>query len=102
MAPTTPSPALCRAPETRLAHSLHLQVSSLTLFEKMPVSKLFSDSDYNHDSRAHDADNRVCPRRCRYGDEKSFYARFGFRPFSERESLMLLLRTSELAALLEP
>ena len=33
---------------------------------------------------------------------KSFYARFGFRPFSEREPLMLLLRTSELAALLEP
>ena len=33
---------------------------------------------------------------------KSFYARFGFRPFSEREPLMPLLRTSELAALLEP
>ena len=33
---------------------------------------------------------------------KSFYARFGFRPFSEREPLMLLLRTSEFAALLEP
>ena len=33
---------------------------------------------------------------------KSFYARFGFRPFSEREPLMLLLRTSELAALLKP
>ena len=33
---------------------------------------------------------------------KSFYVRFGFRSFSEREPLMLLLRTSELAALLEP
>ena len=33
---------------------------------------------------------------------KSFYARFGFRPFSEREPLTLLLRTSELAALLDP
>ena len=33
---------------------------------------------------------------------KSFYERFGFRPFSEREPLMLLLRTSELATLLEP
>lgn len=32
----------------------------------------------------------------------SFYGRFGFRPFSEREPLMLLLRMSELAALLEP
>ncbi len=33
---------------------------------------------------------------------KSFYARFGFRPFSECEPLMLLLRTSELATLLGP
>ena len=33
---------------------------------------------------------------------KSFYARFGFRPLSEREPLMLFLRTSEPAALLEP
>ena len=33
---------------------------------------------------------------------KSFCGPFGFRPFSERETLMLLLRTSELAALLEP
>ena len=33
---------------------------------------------------------------------RSFYARFGFRPFSEREPLMLLLRMSELAALLGP
>ena len=33
---------------------------------------------------------------------KSFYARFGFRPFSEHEPLMLVLRTSEIAALLEP
>ena len=33
---------------------------------------------------------------------KSFYERFGFRPFSEREPLMLLLRKSELTALLGP
>ena len=33
---------------------------------------------------------------------KSFYSRFEFRPSSEREPLMLLLRTSELVALLEP
>ena len=33
---------------------------------------------------------------------RSFYERFGFRPFSEREPLMLLLRTSELTTLLEP
>ena len=32
---------------------------------------------------------------------KSFYRRFGFRPFSEREQLMLLLRISELRALLD-
>ena len=32
---------------------------------------------------------------------KTFYARFGFRPFSEREPLMLLLRISELRALLQ-
>ncbi len=32
----------------------------------------------------------------------SFYGRFGFRPFSDREPLMLLLRMSELAALLDP
>ena len=32
---------------------------------------------------------------------KSFYVRFGFRPFSEREALMLLLRISELRALLQ-
>ena len=30
----------------------------------------------------------------------AFYRRFGFRPFSDREPLMLLLRTSELTALL--
>ena len=30
----------------------------------------------------------------------AFYARFGFRPFSDREPLMLLLRMSELKALL--
>ena len=33
---------------------------------------------------------------------KSFHGRFGFRPFSECGPLMLLLRTSELAVLLEP
>ena len=33
---------------------------------------------------------------------KFFCARFGFRPCSEREPLMLLLRTSQPAALLEP
>ena len=32
---------------------------------------------------------------------KAFYGRFGFRPFSDREPLMLLLRISELDALLE-
>ena len=32
----------------------------------------------------------------------TFYGRFGFRPFSEREPLMLLLRTSELKVLLRP
>lgn len=32
---------------------------------------------------------------------KSFYVRFSFRPFSEREPLMLILRFSELRALLE-
>lgn len=32
---------------------------------------------------------------------KSFYARFGFRPFSEREPLMLLLRISELKTFLD-
>ena len=32
---------------------------------------------------------------------KSFCVRFGFRPFSEREPLMLLLRISELRALLQ-
>ena len=31
---------------------------------------------------------------------RSFYERFGFRPFSDRESLMLVLRISELRALL--
>ena len=31
---------------------------------------------------------------------KAFYSRFGFRPFSDREPLMLLLRISELKALL--
>ena len=42
MAPTTtPSPALRRRPEIRLAHRLHLQISSLTLSEKMPILKLF-------------------------------------------------------------
>ena len=32
---------------------------------------------------------------------KAFYGLFGFRPFSEREPLMLVLRMSELRALLE-
>ena len=32
---------------------------------------------------------------------QSFYGRFGFRPFSEREPLMLLLRISELKAFLD-
>ena len=32
---------------------------------------------------------------------KAFYRRFGFRPFSDREPLMLVLRISELEALLE-
>ena len=32
---------------------------------------------------------------------KSFYGRFGFRPFSEHEPLMLILRMSEVDALLE-
>ena len=32
---------------------------------------------------------------------KSFYGRFGFRPFSEREPLMLLLRISELRTFLD-
>ena len=35
------------------------------------------------------------------GEAKAFYARFGFRPFSDREPLMLLLRISELRALLD-
>ncbi len=33
---------------------------------------------------------------------KAFYARFGFRPFSDREPLMLTLRMSELEELLRP
>lgn len=33
---------------------------------------------------------------------KAFYGPFGFRPFSEREPLMLVLRMSELRAMLEP
>ena len=33
---------------------------------------------------------------------KSFYERFGFRPFSDREPLMLVLRMSDLRALLQP
>ena len=33
---------------------------------------------------------------------RAFYERFGFRPFSEREPLMLVLRMSEIAGLLEP
>ena len=32
---------------------------------------------------------------------KAFYERFGFRPFSEREPLMLVLRMSEVAGLLD-
>ena len=32
---------------------------------------------------------------------RAFYGRFGFRPFSDREPLMLLLRISELNALLQ-
>ena len=35
------------------------------------------------------------------GEATAFYARFGFRPFSDREPLMLLLRISELRALLD-
>ena len=34
-------------------------------------------------------------------EAKSFYARFGFLPFSPREPLMLILRISELKAVLE-
>ena len=34
-------------------------------------------------------------------DAKSFYERFGFRPFSDREPLMLVLRVSELRLLLQ-
>ena len=33
---------------------------------------------------------------------RAFYERFGFRPFSEREPLMPVLRMSEIAGLLEP
>ena len=33
---------------------------------------------------------------------RAFYEKFGFRPFSEREPLMLVLRMSEIAELLEP
>ena len=33
---------------------------------------------------------------------RAFYEKFGFRPFSEREPLMLVLRMSEIAGLLEP
>ena len=33
---------------------------------------------------------------------RSFYERFGFRPFSAREPLMLVLRMSEFRAMLEP
>ena len=33
---------------------------------------------------------------------RSFYERFGFRPFSAREPLMLVLRMSECRAMLEP
>ena len=33
---------------------------------------------------------------------RDFYERFGFRPFSDREPLMLVLRMSEIAGLLEP
>ena len=32
---------------------------------------------------------------------RTFYERFGFRPFSEREPLMMALRTSEIAGLLD-
>ena len=34
------------------------------------------------------------------GEAKGFYERFGFRPFSDREPLMLILRISELKAAL--
>ena len=34
-------------------------------------------------------------------DAKAFYQRFGFRPFSEREPLMLVLRFAELKAILQ-
>lgn len=34
-------------------------------------------------------------------EAKAFYGRFGFRPFSDREPLMLILRLSELEVLLE-
>ena len=34
-------------------------------------------------------------------EAKSFYERFGFRPFSDREPLMLALRVSELRLLLQ-
>ena len=33
---------------------------------------------------------------------RAFYEKFGFRPFSDREPLMLILRISEIAGLLEP
>ena len=33
---------------------------------------------------------------------RAFYEKFGFRPFSGREPLMLILRMSEIAGLLEP
>ena len=33
---------------------------------------------------------------------RAFYERFGFRPFSDREPLMLVLRMSEITGLLEP
>ena len=33
---------------------------------------------------------------------KSFYERFGFRPFSDREPLMLSVRMSDLGALVQP
>ena len=33
---------------------------------------------------------------------RAFYEKFGFRPFSAREPLMLVLRMSEIAGLLEP
>ena len=37
-------------------------------------------------------------------DERAtaFYAKFGFRPFSDREPLMLILRMSEIEGLLRP